>query len=280
MELRARERVLGAGGAQRAALGREAPVRREHVRLGRDVDQLTEARMRDLAVVALEEVLAHDLPVGLDLGLPAPVVDERCDVEPELGDLRRQRAERLREQFRVRAHVDEDERPPCSDRSRQEPELLARKAGLFVRPRRAAECAVEPVRPRVVRALERLAGLLSLGDGEAAVAADVDEAAQHAVEVARDDDRRPAHLGREVAGLRELPGVADVLPGRSEDPLLLAAQDLRIRVPGVRQRRLHRGERTRLFKARLEPGSGRVLIGPAFGGPTAHPVGGAASSPR
>ena len=80
---------LGRRRPQRAVLGREAPVGREHVRLGRDVDELAEAGVRDLAVVALEEVLAHDLPVRVDLRLPARVVDERVDVEPELGDLRR-----------------------------------------------------------------------------------------------------------------------------------------------------------------------------------------------
>ena len=34
--------------------------------------------------------------------------------------------------------------------------------------------------------------------------------------------------------------MADVLPRRAEDPLLLPPQDLRIRVPAIRKRRLHR----------------------------------------
>jgi hypothetical protein len=76
-----------AGVTERAVLGREAPVRREHVRLGRGIDELAERGMRDLAVVALEEVLAHDLPVGGDLGLPAGVVDEGVHLQAELRDL-------------------------------------------------------------------------------------------------------------------------------------------------------------------------------------------------
>ena len=68
-------------------LGGEAPVARKRVRLRGDVDELAEAGVRDLAVVALEEVLADDLPVRRDLRFPAGVVDELVDVQSELGDL-------------------------------------------------------------------------------------------------------------------------------------------------------------------------------------------------
>jgi hypothetical protein len=131
----------------------------------------------DLAVVALEEVLADDLPVRLDLGLPARVVDERADIEAELGDLRRQRAERVRERLGVGRRGGEDERPPRVDGDGQEAEVVLREVRLLLAARRRAELAVEAVRPRVVRALERLARAFSLGDDVAAVAADVDEAA-------------------------------------------------------------------------------------------------------
>src|SRR5947207_2243352 len=115
--------------------------------------------MRDLAVVALEEVLAHDLPVGLDLGFPAGVVDEGVHVEPELGDLRGERAERVRERFRAGPGIGEDERAPGVDRDRDEAELVLREARLLLAARRLAEAAVEPVRPGVIRALQRLAAL-------------------------------------------------------------------------------------------------------------------------
>src|SRR5207237_6943371 len=80
------------------------------------------------------------------------------------------------------------------------------------------------------------------GEREPAVAADVDEAAQDAVAIARDDDRRAAHVAGEVARLRELPRVPDVLPRRAEDPLSLEPQDLGIRVPTVRQGLVHARE--------------------------------------
>src|SRR2546430_516343 len=117
--------------------------------------------MRDLAVVALEEVLADDLPIRLDLGLPAGVVDERVDVQPELRDLRGERAERLRQRLGVGAGVREDERAPGADRDRDEAELVLREVRLFLAARRLEEAAVEPVRPGVIRALQGLAAALA-----------------------------------------------------------------------------------------------------------------------
>src|ERR1700751_446821 len=131
--------------------------------------------MGDMAVVALEEVLADDLPVRLGFGLPAGVVDERVDVEAKLGDLRRQRAEGGRERPRGGRRVGEDERPPGADCHWQKAELLLREAGLLLAARGRAQPAVEAVRPFVVGALQRLRRALYLGDDVAPVAADVDE---------------------------------------------------------------------------------------------------------
>src|SRR5437870_4417632 len=100
MELTARQLALDLD-PRRRALTRAPAVDRERVRLRRGVEQRRELRVRDLAVVALEEVLADDLPVRVELRLPARVVDERLDVEPELRDLRGHRAERLRERLAV-----------------------------------------------------------------------------------------------------------------------------------------------------------------------------------
>ena len=99
------------------------------------------------------------------------MVDERVDVEPELFDLRRERAQRVGERLRLRPDVREDERAPGVDRDRHEAELVLREVGLLLAARRRAEVAVEAVRPGVVRALERLPALLPLGEWEAAMAA-------------------------------------------------------------------------------------------------------------
>ena len=196
--------------------------------------------MRDLAVVALEEVLADDLPVRVELRLPARVEDEVVDVEPELGDLFGHRPERVRQRLRIRPGVDEHERAPRPDRCRSQPELAAREVRLLVGAGRAAQLPVEAVRPRVVRALQRLALPLALDHREAAVTADVHERAHHVVARASDHDGSPSRAaGEERAGLRELPEVAGVLPRRAEDRLLLAAQHLRVGVPAVRQGALH-----------------------------------------
>ena len=76
-----------------------------------------------------------------------------------------------------------------------------------------AQRPVEVVRPRVVVALERRARAAAVHQHRAAVAADVQERAQLAVAVARDDDRHAAGVGREERARRgHLLGAAAVLP--------------------------------------------------------------------
>src|SRR3954452_9963597 len=73
------------------------------------------------------------------------------------------------------------------------------------------------------------------------MAAYVEEPAQHAVACARDQDRLAACApGEEGSAPVQLAEVADVLPAAAEDPLLLAAQDLGVDVPGVGKRLLDR----------------------------------------
>ena len=133
--------------------------------------------MGDLAVVALEEVLAAHLPVRLVLRGRALEEAKRVEVEAGGRDELRQLSEVLGERRRVGVRVDEDERPPGVDLHGHEPELRLVEAGLALGARRRAERAVEAVGPGVVRALERLAPPLALADERAAVAADVQERA-------------------------------------------------------------------------------------------------------
>src|SRR5207253_6995489 len=90
VELAARNLAAGEGRvavpAQRAELTRHETARLEAVSVGRDVDDSAEARMCDRAVVALEKVLAGDLPVRADLELRAEAELERIHVD-DLGEL-------------------------------------------------------------------------------------------------------------------------------------------------------------------------------------------------
>ena len=68
--------------SRRPELAREPAPRLEPVGVGRHVDRLREARVRDRAVVALEEVLDAHLPVAGVLGRLGPLVErERVDVD-------------------------------------------------------------------------------------------------------------------------------------------------------------------------------------------------------
>jgi hypothetical protein len=143
--------------------------------------------------------------------------------EPVEGQQLGQRAERVRERRRVLVGVHEQERPPGLEAKRNERDALLVEVRLALRARSGAERAVEPVRPRVVRALHRLPGVLALDEERSAVAADVEERARPAL-VPQDEHRHLAGPGGEpVADVLDAPGMADVLPRPPEDALLFAA---------------------------------------------------------
>jgi hypothetical protein len=73
-----------------------------------------------------------------------------------------------------------------------------------------------------------------------AVTADVHEGSQDAVSRASNYNGNLAgDRGEEGALIRDLSGMADVLPRTREDPLPLAPQDFGVGVPRPGQRRLH-----------------------------------------
>ncbi len=187
--------------------------------------------MRDGAVVALQEVLARDLPVGADLPVGPVVERQRIDVEPVGGESLRDLSEQLRERQRGVVEVDEAKRPPRFHPHGHEGQLL--HAVELLGARRRAEGSVQIVGPGVVRALQRpsVAGLLD--HDRSAVPADVDERSLGSVGVPDEHDRHlacPAWL--DVA----LSEAADVVPGAPEDRLFLVREHRRIAVPVPRDR--------------------------------------------
>src|SRR6185436_1626877 len=93
---------------------------------------------------------------------------------------------------------------------------------------RADELAVGAVGPGVVRALERLAEATRLlaADPRAAMTADVEERAQHALAIAQHDDRFAADRAQKVLpGLGHPHGTADAVPGLGEDLHALLGED-------------------------------------------------------
>src|SRR6185312_210112 len=182
--------------------------------------------MRDGAVVALEEVLAGDLPVRIDVVLAAEVELERVDVD-DLPDACGDVAERIRERRGARFRIDEQEWSPRVDGDLLQAELVELEAGLAVGPRGGAQGAVEAVGPRVIRALKRLALSGAVRDDMAAMTAHVQEGTGYAVARAcNHNGNLSGDGGEERAGLGELARVTNVLPGAREDPLPLAAQHL------------------------------------------------------
>src|SRR5439155_1871042 len=118
----------------------------------------------------------------------------------------------LLEGLRLVGEVDEEKAFPCRDRDRQQriidlAEVLDAVGGWS-----ADEAAVEPPRPRVIRALDRLGQLprRRRAESRAPVAAHVVEGAERARVVTEDDHALRAHLLDDIiARLRELRFAAD-----------------------------------------------------------------------
>src|SRR5215813_14611775 len=111
--------------------------------------------MLDGAVVALEEVLDHHLPVGLGLPLLAVVEHELVELKAAAGDDRRQVAEVVSKGWRGGIEIDERERAPGLEGGREQGKIRELESGFRLRPRRRAEPAVEIVGPRVIGTLQR-----------------------------------------------------------------------------------------------------------------------------
>ena len=184
--------------------------------------------VRHGAVVALEVVLDRDLPVAGELELARRRKRaRRARSRPPAKQLG-QRAERLGERRRVGIGVDEHQRAP----GRRPPARAGRCRRARARPARCgAQPAVELVRPRVVRALQRLAVAAALerrasrGGGRrsgtrAARRRGRGDDDRHVADAAREVSRRApprARPGRRTAsrGERSAPAPAAAAPGRS-----------------------------------------------------------------
>ena len=174
----------------------------EDVSLLRHVERLREARVRDRAVVALEEVLGADLPVARVLvALGARVEAEPVDLDAAVREQPGEPTEGARERPGVAIRVDEHERAPGLGGDGDERQRLAVEGSLALGPGRVPQRAVEVVCPRVVRALDRLALRVRLAEHMASVPADVHERAELAVAAADDEDgSEPAHAGVMLPG--------------------------------------------------------------------------------
>ena len=135
--------------------------------------------MGDLAVIALEVVLAADLPVGRVLTLVAAQEAKVLDVDSARREQVGQRRSTSCSAGASESGLTKTNGPPRGDAERHEAEAVGGEARLSLGARGGAKRPVEVVRPGVVRAPQRLAAALALADERAAVPADIEEGAQH-----------------------------------------------------------------------------------------------------
>ena len=192
--------------------------------------------MRDRQVVALEIVVDVHLPVALDRVVAAFDRTHGAQVVAAGLDLVWNRADPVRERFRVRVEVGEHEGPERVDPDGHKAEVgLVEVLGAF-HLARGLQPAVEAVDPAVVTALQRLAVAASRHDLRRAVAAHVVETVQGAVLRACQQDRLVDDgRGLEVARSGELVDVSHQLPGAGEDSVLLLLENRRVAVHRGRQ---------------------------------------------
>jgi len=220
-------RVLVLAGLSEVA--RPNPVRLDLV--GAHVDEVDELGVRDVAVVALKEVVDHVLPV-------APHVVGQPLRQRQLGDIWRPPLDLQRQIARLLAkrpsggiEVDVDEPAELLHLHliKADPRLVERLHPVGTA--RTPELPVETVDPRVVRADDASSRSRPRQQLVCPVLADVVERAQHADPIAHNRDRHPRDRRRHIATRRsQLLHVAHPLPGAGEDRRHLRIQPLLLRI--------------------------------------------------
>ena len=140
---------------------------------------------------------------------------------------------------RVGIEVQEDEALPRLQADRRQPEPVEAEVVEVLGVLRADQRAVEIVDPGVVRALEPddLAARL-LGDGRAAMPADVEERAQREVTTAHHDDVLAVELDEGIgARVRDVHLAGDHDPVGPQDVLALPVEDRGVVIGALRQQR-------------------------------------------
>ena len=118
--------------------------------IGRHVERPAEARVEQRHVIALEIVVGVRLPVAGEAAFESPDVTER--LEAELLAFCSERGDRLVEQRRVVAEVDEHEVAPPGDRDRREGPVVRAQIGLVAEITGGLELAVPVEGPAVIPA--------------------------------------------------------------------------------------------------------------------------------
>ena len=166
--------------------------------------------------------------------------------------------------------VHEDQRAPRVELQLHEAELLLLDPTLLVAARSGDEPPVEPVRPRVVGALQRLAAPLALADDRAAVPADVEEGAER---VLRSRTSTTGTSATRVATNEPGSDTSPVCPTYCHERRKMRSRSswrtagIRVPAPGQGPRRLARRSRSARLAAFRRRRSGRVRRRARPGGP-------------
>ena len=193
--------------------------------------------MPDRHVVGLQVVVHRELPVHV----PDFLGDWRkgqAFLQAIWSHLLGQGPENLARRGRIACEADEDEAKESLQPDRDQSVRRTVEVGKGLFRRHADQAAVVPIAPAVIGAGDRaLAFACSVQHARAAVPADVMERLDRTVLVPDYDDTVRSHFQRdEIAGLRDGVDVADDLPARTQDSLVLQARHFRVAVDPCRHR--------------------------------------------
>ncbi len=168
------------------------------------IHEVAEIRMRDMAVVAFQEIVDRVLPIPGDVVGEGPRQHQPLHLRAIVTDLALQCAALAGKRWGVRIEVDEDEVRQCLDPDWPQAELLPVEIGQTLAAPRGPQTTVGAIGPGVIGASDECCLAAAGQQLVGAMLAHVVEAAEHAVLATDDDDVLIGNAAGDVAaGLGE-----------------------------------------------------------------------------
>src|SRR4029077_7029839 len=190
------------------------------------IHEVAEIRMRDMAVVAFQEIVDRVLPIPGNVVGQGPRQHQPLDLRAIGTDLALQRAALAGERWGIGIEVDEDEVRQGFDADRPQAELLLVEIWKAFAAAGGPQPAIGVIGPSVIGAGDEFRLAAPRQQLVGAMLAHIVEAAEHAVLAADDDDVLIGDAAGDVAaGLGQRPEMSGIAPGAGEDGFLLPGID-------------------------------------------------------
>src|SRR5271165_4259033 len=200
-----------------------------------NVDRGAKRRVRERAVITLEEIFEHYLPIRPRPPFFSCVELERVELDAATCDCFDERSEERQHRRRIAVEIDEHKGAERLGSDWHQRVILEPKAGLAGRARRGFETAGKIVGPGVIAALHPVGVTAPLHDFVAAVTADIYKPVETPV-VADDDNRHAAGSTSDIiTRILKFGEWAEVIPRFAEDLRIFPLDDRCVSIPAGRK---------------------------------------------